>query len=61
MVQMTSAQIKRSFLIAIIVGTLLIVINQLDALINGPYTIALFLKEIVLIVKSIKKNSKLKK
>lgn len=44
MVQMTSAQIKRSFLIAIIVGTLLIVINQLDALINGPYTIALFLK-----------------
>jgi hypothetical protein len=47
MIKMTSAQIKRSFLIASIVGTLLIVINQLDVLINGPYTLALFLKVII--------------
>jgi hypothetical protein len=47
MIKMTSAQIKRSFLIATFVGTLLIVINQLEALINGPYTLALFLKVIV--------------
>ena len=47
MIKMTSAQIKRSFLIATFVGTLLIVINQLEALINGPYTLALFLKVII--------------
>ena len=47
MIKMTSAQIKRSFLIASIVGTLLIIINQLDVLINGPYTLALFLKVII--------------